>query len=124
DVYTRKVLKTGSSTASQKGASFDLGVAVNGHGGNVGFSNQEFMNSALGKASAKAVTNLVQNLVSLDLPESGRSRSKSLAQTKQNELSNAAMDALRRTPGKVLAIVDKNIMIVSVGTKQGFKPGD
>ena len=35
DVYTRKVLKTGSATESQKGAGFDVGVAVQGHGGNI-----------------------------------------------------------------------------------------
>ena len=46
-------MKTGQATAAEKGTGFDVGVAVDGHGGNVGFSNQEFMNSALGKATAR-----------------------------------------------------------------------
>jgi curli biogenesis system outer membrane secretion channel CsgG len=124
DVYTRKVIKTGEATASQKGAAFDIGVGVGGHGGNIGFSNQEFMNSALGKATAKAVTNLVQDVAAVSLPESGRSRSKLQAQGKLQADAQAAADALKQTPGKVLAIVDKSVMIVSLGSKQGVKAGD
>lgn len=124
DVYTRKVFKTGSATASHKGTGFDIGVAVQGHGGRIGFGNQEFMNSALGKATAKAVTNIVSDLVSLQLPESGRLRSKADAQAQQNAQAQAALDAAKQTPGKVLAVVNKTTVIVSLGSKQGFKSGD
>ena len=55
DCYTRKVLKTGQSVGTQVGMGFNIGVGVNGHGGNIGFNNQEFMNSALGKATVKAL---------------------------------------------------------------------
>lgn len=124
DVYTRKVIKTGSATASQKGGGFDIGVGVQGHGGNIGFGNQEFMNSALGKATAKAVTNIAQEVVAVNLPESGRLRSKAQAQSQQQAAAQAAAEAAQATPGKVLAVVNKSTLIVSLGSKHGFKNGD
>ena len=124
DVYTRKVIKTGSATESQKGAGFDVGVAVQGHGGKIGFDNKEFMNSALGKATAKAVTNITHEVAGLSLPESGRARSKGQAQAQQQAASQAVQEAARETPGKVLAVVNKNTLIVSLGSKHGLKSGD
>ena len=124
DVYSRKVIKTGSSTASEKGVGFDIGVAVNGSGGNIGFNNSEFMSSALGKATCKAVTNLIHEVAAVNLPESGRSHSKAQAQSKQQAETQAVTEAIKQTPGKVLAVVDKTTIIVSVGGKQGFKAGD
>lgn len=124
DVYTRKVIRTGQSTESHKGTAFDVGVAVQGHGGNIGYQNQEFMNSALGKATAKAVTNIVVEISSFTVPESGRMKSKAAKAAKEQGAAKAASDALKATPGKVLAVVDKSTMIVSLGSKQGFKEGD
>jgi len=124
DVYTRKVLHTGSATATHKGGGFDIGVAVSGHGGRIGFGNQEFMNSALGKATAKAVTNITAELVGLSLPESGRRQSKARAQTQEQQAAQAAARALRQTPGKVLAVAGKSAIIVSLGSKHGLKNGD
>lgn len=124
DVYNRKVVKSGQATASQKGAGFDVGVAVDGHGGNIGFDNKEFMNSALGKATVKAVATVVQDISTAKMPESGRSQRKAQARTKQEGETKAVEQALRSTPGKVLAVVDKSTMIVSLGSKQGFKTGD
>ncbi|MBI5385648.1 MAG: hypothetical protein HZA90_13300 [Verrucomicrobia bacterium] len=124
DVYTRKVIKTGSATASHKGTGFDIGVAVQGHGGNIGFENKDFMNSALGKATGKAVTNIVEELVAFNPPESGRMKSKAQVQSQQQAVAQAAQNALRETPGKVLAVVNKTTVIVSLGSKQGFKAGD
>ena len=36
----------------------------------------------------------------------------------------AAMEALRKIPGKVLAVPAKTTLIVSLGSKQGFQAGD
>lgn len=124
DVYNRKVVKSGQATAAQKGAAFDVGVAVDGHGGNIGFDNKEFMNSALGKATVKAVAILVQDISSAKLPESGRSKRQAQNQSKQEGEAKAAEQALKSTPGKVLAVIDKSSLIVSLGSKQGFKAGD
>ena len=90
DVYNRRVVKTGSATASQKGGGFDVGTAVNGHGGRIGFDNQEFMNSALGKATVKAVTVISQDMAGLNLPASGRTQSKMQVAQAQQAASTAA----------------------------------
>jgi curli biogenesis system outer membrane secretion channel CsgG len=124
DVFNRRVLKTGQATASQKGAGFDVGTAVSGRGGNIGFSNQEFMNSALGKATVKAVTAISQDMSGIDLPESGRLRSKAQVAQKAANETQAAAQVAHQTPGKVLAVVNKNTVVVSLGSKQGFKAGD
>jgi curli biogenesis system outer membrane secretion channel CsgG len=124
DTFTRKVVKTGSATASHKGTGFDIGAAVQGHGGNIGYKNEDFMNSALGKATAKAVTNIVEELTGFNPPESGRVRTKAQAQSAQQSAEQAVLNALRDAPGKVLAVVNKTTVIVSLGSKQGFKAGD
>lgn len=124
DVYTRKVIKTGSATASHKGTGFDIGVGVAGHGGNIGFNNSDFMNSALGKATAKAVTNIVQDVAAINLPVSGRSQSKAQVQNQQQTAAQAMAQAAKETPGKVLAVVNKTTLIVTLGARQGFKSGD
>jgi curli biogenesis system outer membrane secretion channel CsgG len=124
DTFNRKVIQAGSATEAQKGAGFDIGTSVNGRGGNIGFENKEFMNSALGKATAKAVSNIVQQLAYVNLPESGRLRSKAMAAHKVEGAAQSALNALRQTPGKVLAVVNKSTLIVSLGSKNGFKTGE
>jgi len=124
DVYTRKIVKSGSATASEKGLAFDVGVAVQGHGGNIGFENKDFMNSALGKATCKAVTNIVQELMAYNPPPSGRARNMAAKAQAQQAAEAAALNALRETPGKILAVVNKSTVVVSLGSKHGFKPGE
>ena len=65
-----------------------------------------------------------QDMAGIDLPESGRLQSKAQAARKQEGASKAAAQALKQTPGKVLAVVNKTTVIVSIGSKQGFKAGD
>jgi hypothetical protein len=101
-----------------------VGVSVQGHGGNIGFQNQDFMNSALGKATCKAVTNITQELMGFNPPESGRMRNLSQKAQAQQSAESAAFNALRETPGKILAVVNKTTVIVSLGSRNGFKPGE
>jgi curli biogenesis system outer membrane secretion channel CsgG len=124
DVYNRKVLKTGQSVGSHTGTGFNIGVAVKGSGGNIGFKNKEFMNSALGRATVKALTNIVTEISALELPESGRRKSKDAAVAKETAKEQATQQAVRSTPGKVLAVPAKGVVIVSLGSKLGFKSGD
>jgi len=78
-----------------------------------GYGNPGFMNSALGKATRKAVTNIIEQLATISLPEPARvARSKS------------AGDALKHAPGKILAVAGRDTIIVSLGSKEGFKEGD
>lgn len=120
DAYNRKVLKTGSAEGKQTGGGFDIGVNVTGSGGNIGFSNTEFMNSALGRATVKAMSNIVLAVANIELPESGRQKAKAGKQA----TADAAAQAVRSTPGKVLAVPSKGVVIVSLGAKLGFKAGD
>jgi len=120
DVATRKIIKTGSGTASQKGLGFDVAANIGGHGGKIGFDNKEFMDSALGKATVTAMNMIIMDVQTTTLPESGRVKQKSAIADK----ASAAADALKRTPGKILAVASKDTLIVSLGSKLGFKEGD
>jgi curli biogenesis system outer membrane secretion channel CsgG len=124
DANNRKIIKTGSSTASQKGLGFNVGVGVNGHGGGIGFDNKEFMESALGRATVTALKQIIDELSPIPLPESSRHKKKSGAAADQAAAANSATAALRATPGKVLAVASKDTLIVSLGSNQGFKNGD
>ena len=124
DTYTRKVVKTGEAVGTQVGTSFNIGVGVNGNGGGIGFGNQEFMNSALGKATVKSLSNIVYEVALTELPESGRHKAQAGKAATASAKEQAAMDALRRIPGKVLAVPAKAVVIVSLGSKNGFQTGD
>jgi curli biogenesis system outer membrane secretion channel CsgG len=120
DVATRKIIKTGSGTASEKGMGFDVGANIGGKGGKIGLDNKEFMESALGKATVKAMNLIITDVQTATLPESGRMKQKSAIAAKES----AAADAIKRTPGKILAVASKDTIIVSLGSKLGFKEGD
>ncbi len=124
DVATRKILKSGDSVGTQTGGGFDIGVGVNGHGGNIGFNNSEFMNSALGRATVRALSNIVLTVAATEWPESGRHKQQAGKQAQQTAQAQAAQDAARSTPGKVLAVPAKGVVIVSLGSKLGFNSGD
>ena len=55
----------------------------------------------------------MKQLDAVSLPEPGR-----VTKVK------SATDALKHTPGKVLAVAGKDTIIVSLGSKEGFKEGD
>ena len=120
DVATRKIIKTGSASAQQKGGGLDVGSNVGGNGGNISLGNHEFMDSALGRATEKTLQTIIADLTATTLPESGRMKQKAALAAN----AGAAADALRHTPGKVLAVASKDAIIVSLGSKEGFKEGD
>ncbi len=124
DAANRKVIKTGSAVGTQKGLSFNVGVGVNGHGGGIGFDNKEFMDSALGKATVQALNSIMTDVNSVTVPESGRKKQKTGAANQQAAAATAAAAAMHATPGKVLVAPSKDAVIVSLGTKEGFKVGD
>jgi curli biogenesis system outer membrane secretion channel CsgG len=113
DVATRKIIKSDSAVAQQTGLGFLVGVGTGGGGGIIGFDNKEFMDSALGKATVKAMSNIVVAVQEISLPESGRAKQKS-----------AVAEAVKHTPGKVIAVAGKETIIISLGTKEGLKDGD
>lgn len=120
DVATRKIVKTGSASAEEKGGGFDVGAEANGNGGNISMGNHEFMDSALGHATQKTLAQIIADVQSFTLPPSGRAQQKAGLAAQ----ADAATEALRHTPGKVLAVAGKDTIIISLGSKQGFKEGD
>ncbi len=124
DAATRKVVKTGEAVGEEKGLGFDIGVGVGGRGGNVGFSNSEFMNSALGKATVKAIAKIMTDVSVMDVPPSGRLQVREKAAQKERAAAEAAVSVIKSAPGKVLAAPAKGVVIVSFGSRQGFKAGD
>ena len=63
DVATRKIIKTGSASASETGGGFDFGGGGGGYGGNVNAGNHEFMDSALGHATEKTLQQIARPLL-------------------------------------------------------------
>jgi len=124
DVANRKIFKTGQAVGSETGLGFKIGVAVTGHGGNIGFDNKEFMESALGKATVKALNQIVSEMSRLTVRPGARQAQKINAAAAAQESVTAAAQALRQTPGKVLAVPAKGVLIVSLGSQHGFKAGD
>jgi curli biogenesis system outer membrane secretion channel CsgG len=124
DVATRKIVTSGQAVGEQTGVGFDIGVAVKGHGGNIGFDNAEFMNSALGKATVKAINTIMTQVQGAQVPASGRQKAREKAAQSSQAVAQQAISSLRNTPGKVLAAPAKGVLIVSLGSKQGFKAGD
>ena len=120
DVATRKIVKTGSASKEEKGGGFDVGSNVGGNGGNIGMGNHEFMDSALGHATEKTLAQIIADVQGATLPESGRVKQKAGLMAK----ASAAEEALKHTPGKILAVASKDTIIISLGSKQGFKEGD
>ena len=64
------------------------------------------------------------NESSVALPPSGRRQFKEKAAQNEKATTDAALAQLKNTPGKVVAVPSKEAVIVSLGSKQGFKSGD
>jgi hypothetical protein len=124
DAFNRKVLKTGEAVGAHTGAGFDIGVGVKGHGGGIGFANKEFMNSALGRATVKALEAILADVKAWDVPLSGRQQAKAAREARAAAMSTAAQAAARQAAGKVLAVPAKTVVIISLGSQHGLKSGD
>jgi len=124
DAYNRKVISSGQAVGEESGVGFNIGVGINGHGGGIGFENKEFMNSALGKATVKAISAIMTEVSRVSPPVSGRKMAKDTVVKKEQAAVDAAAAALKKTAGKVLAVPAKGVLIVSLGSQQGFKNGD
>lgn len=114
DNATRQVVKgaSGSAVGTEKGQGFNFG-SWGGHG----FSdNQEFMDSALGKATVKAVAQIVEAVGVLQLAPGARSTSIASAAAQERI-------AQRSVRGSVELVDGKEIWI-SLGSKSGFARGD
>lgn len=124
DAATRVAKVSGTALGKENGVGFDIGVGVDGHGGRIGFGNREFMNSALGKATVKALDQIMADVLKAQLPISGRRQQQLSAAQAKAHAAAAQAAALKKTPGKILAVPGGGIAIVSLGSAQGWKNGD
>ncbi len=108
DNSTRDIVFSGRGEGKEEGSS--VGV------GGFGQVNDEFMASALGKATMKAVSNIVEKVSALALAPGKRA-----AINQAN--ADAAKLALRSIKGTV-KLVDGNQIWVSLGANNGFAKGD
>jgi hypothetical protein len=94
------------------------------------------MNSALGRATVKAIALIVNDVTTLSLSPSGRQKNKAVTAAAaqpvvvaQNTAQATAVAAaapveIKNATGKVLAAPNKESVIINLGRQDGFKPGD
>jgi len=114
DNATREVVKgaSGSAVGMEKGGGFNF----NSWGGGGFSNNKEFMGSALGKATVKAIAQIVESVKGIQLAAGARS-------TLAAEGEQKAHAALRKIRGTVELVDGKDIW-VSLGAKNDFAKGD
>lgn len=120
DNTTREPLKADRATGVEKGSGFNFS-----HFGNSGFSdNREFMSSALGKATMKAIAQIVDQLQQWDPPaKSGRDQVAEATAADSAKKDASALAEKRRAKGEVLLVEDGKIW-VSLGSQNGMQKGD
>jgi curli biogenesis system outer membrane secretion channel CsgG len=114
DNATRELVQgaTGRAVGVEKGSGFNFGTWGGG-----GFSNnREFMDSALGKATMKALAQIIEKVKTLNVGPGART---------VNNANEAAQNAaaLRNVKG-IVKLVDGNEIWVSLGANSGFAKGD
>lgn len=114
DNATREIVPgaTGRAVGVEKGTGFNFGSWGGG-----GFSdNREFMDSALGKATMKALAQIIDKVKTLNVGPGAR--------TLNNAADAAANAAAIRNVKGVVKMVDGNEIWVSLGAANGFNKGD
>jgi curli biogenesis system outer membrane secretion channel CsgG len=114
DNASREVIPgaTGRAVGVETGTGFNFGSWGGG-----GFNNnREFMDSALGKATMKAIAQITDKLKTLDVGPGAR--------TLSNESAAAASAAALRKVRGVVKLVDGKEIWVSLGSNNGFAKGD
>jgi len=114
DNASREIVQgaTGRAVGVESGTGFNFSSY---HGG--GFSdNREFMDSALGKATMKAIVQIAEKLKTLDVGPGARTLNAANA-------AAAGASALRNVKGVVKMVEGKEVWI-SLGANNGFAKGD
>lgn len=120
DVARREIIHSGRAIGEHSGMGWKFSTAMGS-----GFHNtEEFRESALGKATMKALEAITSEVSTLNLPLSGRKESLQAKEQKEESVATTAQQALLNTPGQVTGTAGKDIVVVSLGSQHGFKPGD
>lgn len=120
DNSTRVVVKSDRAVGLEKGSGFSFGTSYDS-----GFSqSREFLDSALGKATMKAIAQIVEQLNTWTPPaKSGRDEVADAAASAAAKKDAAALTEKRKVKGEVLLVEEGKVM-VSLGTQQGIQKGD
>jgi curli biogenesis system outer membrane secretion channel CsgG len=112
DNATREIVAQDRADGIEKGTGFNFSSWTGG-----GFSNnREFMDSALGKATMKAIAQITDRVRTLNLGPGAR--------TVNNEKEEAAKAAALKNVKGTVQLVDGNKVWISLGADNGFVPGD
>ena len=112
DNASREIVTTGRADGIESGTGFNFGSWGGG-----GFAdNREFMDSALGKATMKALAQIVDKVKTLNVGPGQR--------TLNNDAEAAANAAAIRNVKGVVKMVDGQEIWVSLGAANGFNKGD
>lgn len=111
----------GEGKYANKGVSFGGGAWGHG-GGNLDVSNNEFLDSMVGRATMLAINNIIDKM-DHSFMEKHTSRATELAQ-EEAAAQSEAIEALREQPGQVLAKVSNELVIINIGSGNGVRVGD
>ena len=120
DNSSRAVVKSGRGTGTEKGTSWSFG----GPGGRGFSTDREFLDSAMGKATMKAISYIVSELEDWSPPShSGREDFAARRDAENLTSDRAIRDAQRSCKAEVLLVESDNVW-VGLGASRGFVKGD
>ena len=112
---------SGEGTYKKSGVSMDGGVWGSG-GGSFDHTSSEFRDSMLGRATTMAMNNIIDKMDHSFLA-THTSRADELAQS-EAQAQQEAIEALRKTPGTIMAVVSPQMIIIDFGSNKGIRVGD
>jgi curli biogenesis system outer membrane secretion channel CsgG len=119
DAASRDIIKSGRGQGRESGTSWGFRGGLGS-----GFVRQhEFLDSALGKATVKAIDQIVAQVSQTSIGPGTRARLQQAKADAEAANQQAVQDALRATPGEVRAVTPQ-FVIVSLGANHGLNPGD
>lgn len=104
DTASREVIESGRGNGMEKGTSWGFGSGM----GSGFVQNREFRNSALGKATVKAINEIVAGLSKVNLGPG----------------KNTVIHESRSITSGTVEAVTPPFLVVALGEKHGLKPGD
>jgi len=119
DNQSREVVAQGRGEGKESGKGFSFGSWVN-HGYS---RSSEFMDSALGKATMKAIEQIAGQVRDVKLNTSKRVEAVAQREKSAADAKSAARQALKQVRGEVL-LVESDGVVVSLGSAHGFTSGD
>ena len=119
-VARRKIVATGHGVGEDKGTSFGFEGGL----GTEFFQSKQFRESALGRATTKAIAAITADLARLTLPASARVRPAATVQPQNRPTDSSSLEGGSQPRGEVTGTAGGGVVVVSLGQKQGVKVGD